>query len=257
MKVRVLLTAVACLAAGSAGAAPNGTFQSRARTLQDAVVIEQGQTITLPATQLAACGATYHVGPVDYGCNYGTWYYVGYHYLSVLHTEGLQYEDVVRRLVVGFDETPLLHKSIQSAMLHLTVKQAWDGSSDIKADGTASVSCAARVALATSEWAWAAPSYAALTWIDGPQALHPGASPGRERWIDVTPMVREWAAGQKNYGLILEGESENLHIDMTGADGTRGKDNGTCLTYYAPPQLVVTFARTDAVRRATEPMRGR
>jgi hypothetical protein len=207
--------------------------------------------MTLPVTHIASCGANNDLRSISYAC-VGTNFEVGYHYLSLLHSDGLQFEDVVSRLAMVFDVASLRGRTIVSARLNLDVSGAWDNASNFSGDGTASVSCAARVGMAGSTWWTSSPHGSVSNWIDGSMQLDPGQSSGPKVSIDVTPIVKAWAEGHFNNGFLIEGQSENLNIDKFGANnGSAGADNGTCMSNYtANPTLVVAYTGGELVSPA-------
>lgn len=214
------------------------------------------QTVSLNAIHQGACGARFDYVKREYLCNWGAWTDVGYHYLSVLHSDGLQYEDVIRRMAILFDDKPFRGRTIRVAKLSLDVAGSWGPHDDLNGSGRANLSCAAKVALATTRW-WASDPAAMFdvtaTYVDGPVELDPGPSSGTSVNIDVTAIARKWAQGAPNDGLILEGANENLNIDAFSVQGSYGKDNDTCLTYYKNPRLLVVSSGPAQIQDRTCP----
>ena len=124
------------------------------------------------------------------------------------------------RLGLLFDAAPLAGRTIVSARLKLSVQDAWidapfTGPENVTDHHT---SCAGKIAVGIDRW------WTNTDWIDDAVVVSPGRYQGPDVAMDVTPIVRQWASGQPNFGLVLQGEEENFAA-FTEA---------SCLTSYTP-----------------------
>lgn len=131
----------------------------------------------------------------------------------------------------GWDETALLYdlagvagKKIWSAKLHLTVTVAAIGTVTDARDHL--TSCATRIGYGRDRW------WQHNDWVDSAVTLTPGEITGPDVSIDVTAMVKAWAGGQPNFGLVLMGD------DLPG-----GFVDKQCETIFAyEPKLEIQYA---------------
>lgn len=154
---------------------------------------------------------------------------VGYHYGTSKSTLGDSSQNLIYRSGLLFDLSSLTGMTIRSAHLKMTVDTAyldpsfdhWDTPSDHR------TSCVAKIGVGLARW-W---NYG--DWIEDSIVLQPGEYNGPDISIDVTPIVQGWRSGQPNFGLVLQGEDENLNAFT----------EESCITAYVPSsiKLVVEY----------------
>jgi hypothetical protein len=143
--------------------------------------------------------------------------------------EGDIQDDYIYRAALLFDISSLAGRTIRSAHLAMSVDNAYLDPSmsweTIPSDHR--TSCAAKIGVGLARW-W---SYS--DWIEDAIVLRPGEYNGPDISMDVTPIVQGWRHGEPNFGIVLEGEEENLN-----AFTEKG-----CITTYQPAsiKLVVEY----------------
>jgi hypothetical protein len=158
---------------------------------------------------------------------------VGYSYATTKGTlaSGDFYQNFAMRTGVMFDVTPFGSQHIVSATLKLEVNRTWTNRFFLTETGAASddslpdshaKSCIAKILQGGDRWTKNG------DWIeDGALIAETGVSDGPDITVDVTKIVRAWASGQENRGIVLEGEEENLTAFTEKA----------CVTQYFPESL--------------------
>jgi hypothetical protein len=195
------------------------------------------KTATLQATQVRTAVQDSEGRPVGNGGFAPLALSVGYNETyttqSVVVQIGSYSDDEVYRAGLLFDLSSLAYKKIHSATLHLSVDSAWVWSGSTPVLPTANTvtdhynSCAANVSVGVDRW------WEHSDWINDNKALSPGPANGPDVTIDVTSIVANWAAGQPNFGFVLEGTNESMTIHS----------NAGCVTSYVPASatLVVQY----------------
>jgi len=242
--LRVALAAATLSIAGaSVTAQPRPPMGAAPQTREQLPPSQTSQTVTLSPIHIAACEARNDLQATHYDCDQAPIFEVGYHYLAIMHSGGLQYEDMIYRVAISFDDTVFRGRTILSARLQMYAGQGWNAASDWTQPSSTGWSCTAKIGVPTSSWWTSKPIGAAGDWIDGPMLVTVGPVFGPNVSLDVTPIVKRWSEGEPNEGLLLEGQTENLNIEWYSTrDGGPGKDNGTCVTgYTGAPTLLVTF----------------
>lgn len=138
---------------------------------------------------------------------------VGYNYTTFKQNVGaFDYNsDSIARVGLRFDLSPIAGRNIHvdSARLLLTVDSSWTGQGNLDANGPPNdheTSCTAKIGSGRDYW-W---DKKRSDWIEGDVELTPGETHGPDVSLDVTKIVGGWANGQRNFGLVLQGEEENL-----------------------------------------------
>lgn len=139
---------------------------------------------------------------------------VGYSYATHKTVYGDKSLNLVDRLGLKFDVAALVgaNKRIVSARLQMTVDSAWTGSDSVfdtsynpHPPSEHRTSCAAKIGDGISYWE----NYA--DWIESTVEASPGVVNGPSLSLDVTRFVNAWVnQAHPNYGLVLQGEEENL-----------------------------------------------
>ena len=143
---------------------------------------------------------------------------VGYFYQETKHTLGDSFHNSISRAAVSFDTGVLLVHRFVSARLKVHVAtSAGEGSNH---------SCATAVGSGTGTW------WQNKDWIDVQSAGSVAPTDaGPQITADVTPIVAAWLRGEKNLGLVLWNEDENL----------KAFTNKRCETAYDSPVLEITY----------------
>jgi hypothetical protein len=173
------------------------------------------QTVTLTPQHLRGVqksvihftGFSGAVGGGDPGANISNpGFVVGYFYDTEKAPAGDTAWNYISRTGLYFDVGGVAGKSIRAARLNLTVGTTalrghrWGAGPQL--DHT--TSCVGRIGLGVSYW-W---NYS--DWIDAAIVVQPGVATGPDVSYDVTQLVRDWANGSPNYGMVLLGDEENL-----------------------------------------------
>jgi len=158
---------------------------------------------------------------------------VGYYHYVDPHND-CDWHNSVDRSAFYFDVASIVHKTISSAHLHLRVAwtSVYNGSPGKNYDfknmlTDHSTSCVDSIGVGREYW------WEYEDWIAGDIVTSPGRYTGPDVSYDVTQIVKTWASGGSNFGIVLFGESEPTDTYL-GRNRTNGFLSPSCQTSYDP-----------------------
>jgi hypothetical protein len=127
----------------------------------------------------------------------------------------------IARGAAMFDLRALVGRPVQTATLHLHIKDGW-----ITANGPheTSVSCGDEIGTGTTAW-WIYDDFVQANWLEPISKVGPNID------VVVTGPVRNWLNGAANYGFVLRSSQEDVKSAATEI----------CDATYDPPTLTVEY----------------